>query len=248
MAALPKSIRSLAPDRVRDDVRLRSLLVGAGLIPPRTMHSDQDAGVLRACSMTLLVIDLKLPENFRPATADEFLHGLAELQTQFLVYIISFIVLCVFWISHLRLLRRLDSIDTTFTWINLMFLLFTTFIPILTAFAGRNPGHPRPAILYAVDLVAIIACELAMWRHALPRLVNASVTDAAGAWRVVRNKFVVAAAVVILGLVLAMLEIRAGWNSGFASYTYLLLVVVGIVHPAVQPRRKAKPPANATPQ
>ena len=48
MAALPKSIRSLAPDRLRDDVRLRSLLVGAGLIPPRTMHSDQDAGVLRA--------------------------------------------------------------------------------------------------------------------------------------------------------------------------------------------------------
>jgi predicted O-methyltransferase YrrM len=48
MAALPKSIRSLAPDRLRDDVRLRSLLVGAGLIPPRTMHSEQDAGVLRA--------------------------------------------------------------------------------------------------------------------------------------------------------------------------------------------------------
>ena len=29
--------------RVRDDVRLRSLFVGAGLIPPRTMHSEHDA-------------------------------------------------------------------------------------------------------------------------------------------------------------------------------------------------------------
>ncbi|MEA2256727.1 MAG: 1-O-methyltransferase [Solirubrobacteraceae bacterium] len=46
--ALPKALRRLAPDRLRDDVRLRSLLVGAGLIPPRTMHSDADAGVLRA--------------------------------------------------------------------------------------------------------------------------------------------------------------------------------------------------------
>ncbi|MEA2394436.1 MAG: 1-O-methyltransferase [Solirubrobacteraceae bacterium] len=46
--ALPKAIRRLAPDRLRDDVRLRSLLVGSGLIPPRTMHSDADAGVLRA--------------------------------------------------------------------------------------------------------------------------------------------------------------------------------------------------------
>ena len=72
-------------------------------------------------------------------------------------YVISFAVLCVFWISHLRLLRRLDSIDTTFTWLNLAFLLCTTFVPVLTAFAGRNPGHPRPAILYAADLIAIVA-------------------------------------------------------------------------------------------
>ncbi len=46
--ALPKAIRRLAPDRLRDDVRLRALLVGAGLIPPRTMHSQDDAAVLRA--------------------------------------------------------------------------------------------------------------------------------------------------------------------------------------------------------
>lgn len=197
-------------------------------------------------TMTLLVLDLRLPGNLADG-AEPWAAMLAEIPA-FDDYVISFTVLCVFWISHLRLLRRLESIDTTFTWLNLAFLLFTTFIPILTAFAGRNPGHPRPPILYGADLVAIIGCEMAMWRHALPRLVNASVTDAAGAWRVVRNKFLVAIAVVILGLALAMLEIRAGWNSGFASYTYLLLVVVGIVHPAVQPRRRRdKPRAGASP-
>ena len=46
--ALPKAIRRLTPDRLRDDVRLRALFVGAGLIPPRTMHSEDDAAVLRA--------------------------------------------------------------------------------------------------------------------------------------------------------------------------------------------------------
>jgi predicted O-methyltransferase YrrM len=46
--ALPKAIRRLVPDRARHDVRLRALFVGAGLIPPRTMHSEADAGVLRA--------------------------------------------------------------------------------------------------------------------------------------------------------------------------------------------------------
>jgi hypothetical protein len=46
MAILPQQLRSLTPARLRDDVRLRALAVGSGLIPPRTMHSREDARVL----------------------------------------------------------------------------------------------------------------------------------------------------------------------------------------------------------
>jgi predicted O-methyltransferase YrrM len=48
MMALPRGLRRLAPDRLRDDPRLRAVFVRAGLVPPRTMHSDDDASVLRA--------------------------------------------------------------------------------------------------------------------------------------------------------------------------------------------------------
>jgi predicted O-methyltransferase YrrM len=46
VAPLPRSLRRLTPDRLRDDVRLRALALGLGLIPPRTMHSREDARVL----------------------------------------------------------------------------------------------------------------------------------------------------------------------------------------------------------
>lgn len=46
MAVLPQALRRQTPTRVRDDVRLRALALGLGLIPPRTMHSAQDARVL----------------------------------------------------------------------------------------------------------------------------------------------------------------------------------------------------------
>jgi predicted O-methyltransferase YrrM len=46
MSVLPARLRSLTPERLRDDVRLRALAVGSGLIPPRTMHSADDARVL----------------------------------------------------------------------------------------------------------------------------------------------------------------------------------------------------------
>lgn len=50
MAILPQPVRSLTPERVRDDVRLRALAVGFGLIPPRTMHSRDDVRVLLAAA------------------------------------------------------------------------------------------------------------------------------------------------------------------------------------------------------
>jgi predicted O-methyltransferase YrrM len=46
VAIVPQLLRSLTPKRVRDDVRLRAAAVGLGLIPPRTMHSVEDARVL----------------------------------------------------------------------------------------------------------------------------------------------------------------------------------------------------------
>jgi predicted O-methyltransferase YrrM len=50
VAILPQSVRSLTPARARDDVRLRALAVGLGLIPPRTMHSREDARILLAAA------------------------------------------------------------------------------------------------------------------------------------------------------------------------------------------------------
>jgi hypothetical protein len=43
---LPKALRRLTPDRIRDDVRLRALSVGTGIIPPRLMHTQAEAELI----------------------------------------------------------------------------------------------------------------------------------------------------------------------------------------------------------
>src|SRR3954464_15394739 len=47
MAVLPQALRRAVPERVRGDVRLRALAVGAGFIPPRTLHSDAERALLQ---------------------------------------------------------------------------------------------------------------------------------------------------------------------------------------------------------
>ena len=144
-------------------------------------------------------------------------------------YVISFVVLCVFWLAHLRLLARLRDVDTAFVWLNLAFLLFTTFVPTLTALIGNNPEQPVAAIVYGCNLLLILLCEALMWRHASRHHFNDSVLDAPGVWQFMRNRFLFAAAVIVAGVTCALLEIAFATGVDYASYVYLLLIVAGLV-------------------
>jgi uncharacterized membrane protein len=123
--------------------------------------------------MTLLVLDLKFPEHVFDLEASAWSAMLATLN-RLDDYVISFVALCVFWLAHLRLLRRLKEPDMTFVWLNLAFLLLTTFLPALTALIGENPTHPRAAILYGSNLALILVVEMLMWAAHVPELANES--------------------------------------------------------------------------
>ena len=80
MSVLPASLRRLTPTRLRDDVRLRALAVGLGLIPPRTMHSTEDARVLlQAAKGARCVVEIGVYEGSSALALCEALEPGAEL-------------------------------------------------------------------------------------------------------------------------------------------------------------------------
>jgi predicted O-methyltransferase YrrM len=80
LSLLPARLRRLTPERLRDDPRLRAPAVGFGLIPPRTMHSSEDARVLRgAASGARRVVEIGVYEGASAVTLCETLGGDAEL-------------------------------------------------------------------------------------------------------------------------------------------------------------------------
>jgi predicted O-methyltransferase YrrM len=80
MSFLPASLRRLTPTRLRDDVRLRALAVGSGLIPPRTMHSEDDARVLlEAAKGAKRVVEIGVYEGSSALALCEMLEPGAEL-------------------------------------------------------------------------------------------------------------------------------------------------------------------------
>jgi predicted O-methyltransferase YrrM len=77
---LPQALRRAVPDRVRDDVRLRALAVGAGLVPPRTMHSDHERELLqRLARGARRVVEIGVYEGSSAAALCAVLEPGAEL-------------------------------------------------------------------------------------------------------------------------------------------------------------------------
>lgn len=186
-----------------------------------------------AVAMTLLVLELDrhVPE---PLAGHTLLDGLLEFGFQFADYVISFAVLGVFWLGHLRMTRRMRGADTTFVLGNLAFLFFVTLIPPLTTLIGDHPNRPRAAILYGGNLLLLLFCEAGMWHRICHRLANESLTHPLDTWRLVRRRYATALAVVVAGIAAALIEISMGVTGAHSRWIYVLLIGLGIVRPPVR--------------
>src|SRR5258706_9152467 len=89
-----------------------------------------------AVAMTLLVIELKLPEHATVHDPSDLAIGVLGLIPIFVGWIISFFVLAIFWFSHHRLFHHLRIVDGRLLWLNILYLSFVSLMPFSSALAG----------------------------------------------------------------------------------------------------------------
>jgi uncharacterized membrane protein len=130
------------------------------MIPKSRLDALTD-GVF-AVAMTLLVIDLRLPEGFRPADATELLYRLAELWNQALVYVISFYVLSLRWTGLVRISSHGEMVSERYTQWALMHLLPVTLVPFATTVVARYISLAPAIWLYATNTIffALVAIRM----------------------------------------------------------------------------------------
>jgi uncharacterized membrane protein len=113
-------------------------------------------------AMTLLVLDVRLPEDFHPVDDRELLQGLVSLWPKFLPYVLSFGVLGLRWIASIEIRSRSEHYARNYVNWWLVYLLLITFVPFSTIVIGRY-AHLAPAIwLYAGHtlLIALISMRM----------------------------------------------------------------------------------------
>jgi uncharacterized membrane protein len=115
-----------------------------------------------AVAMTLLVIDLRLPESFVPHDAAELARTLRALAPQVIVYAVSFYVLALCWVGFLRMKPRGEEVGEDFARWALIYLLLITFVPFTTITVGRFITMAPAIWLYAGNtmLFALVALRM----------------------------------------------------------------------------------------
>ena len=103
-----------------------------------------------AIVMTLLVLEISIPEIAHPSQA-EIPRRLLELWPKFFSYILSFIVLGFLWYLHHFTFRYIKRSDYTLVWLNILFLMFIALIPFSSSIIGSYGIGHIPLVIYSVN-------------------------------------------------------------------------------------------------
>lgn len=96
---------------------------------------------------TLLVIELKLPDSA------SVWHSLALIAPKILAFILSFIIVGMYWVAHHSMFNFVRKVDRNFLWLNNLNLLCVTFLPFPTAVLGSHPFETGAICFYAITLI-----------------------------------------------------------------------------------------------
>ena len=118
-----------------------------------------------AIVITLLILDIRFPD----VSYNEFGVTLRSLLPRILAYVMSFIIIGVYWVTHHTSMHAMRKTDRSFLWLNILLLLCVSFIPFPTSLLGRYPFQAGPIQIYGFTLIACNAIGYLMlvyvWYH-----------------------------------------------------------------------------------
>jgi uncharacterized membrane protein len=117
-----------------------------------------------AIAITLLVIEIKVPELHHPTERD-VLNVLLRLIPKFVGVLLSFFIIAIYWTAHHRIFRFVRRLDTKLLWLNLIFLLSIILMPFSTAYQSEYGLLRTPWILYSLNVAFTGLMQAAMQRH-----------------------------------------------------------------------------------
>jgi uncharacterized membrane protein len=137
------------------------MAASAGISIPKARVEALTDGIF-AFAMTLLVINLDLPEAFRPGSDADLIAAIADLDGALIAYAISFFVLGFRWMAQARDKEDPDPARGIYLWAVLLHLFTITTMPFSTMVIGRFDDFPVAVWVYSANMSLSALASLAV--------------------------------------------------------------------------------------
>lgn len=112
-----------------------------------------DAVVAIAATLLILpVVDAATSLGER--NVDNFLRSVIP---EFMMFLLSFVIIANFWLEHHRLFRRIDKFDATLMYANFVWLIGIVVMPVPTALVVNGDGHDQISMAFYIGTMFVIS-------------------------------------------------------------------------------------------
>jgi len=173
-----------------------------------------------AIAITLLVLELKVPEHAPPGG---LVQVLPDMLPKIIGHVISFAVLGLYWVAHHNMFMHIKRHDRILLWLNILFLLFVASMPFLAGLLAAYGDDQFAVIAYAMTLVlAGLVLDL-IWAYATHerRLVDSGLD--AHLVAVVHRRVLMAPVIYLLAIGVSFFSLVA------AQLVFVLVILVYVV-------------------
>jgi uncharacterized membrane protein len=133
-----------------------------GQLTSRTRLETFSDGVI-AISITLTVLSIQVPHGVPlPRVGSAIVDLIPDVGT----YLLSFVVIGAFWMSHHFVLDRIERVDRRIMLLNLGFLGCISLVPLVTSLLNQYDVSIS-VMTYASVMTLAALSELAIWLHAV---------------------------------------------------------------------------------
>ena len=94
-----------------------------------------------AIIITIMVLELRPPEGYD-------ITSLKHMGPDFCAYILSFVMLGIYWNNHHVLIAAMHRVTAGVLWANLHLLFWLSLMPFATAWIGQQHDRPIPVAMY----------------------------------------------------------------------------------------------------
>jgi uncharacterized membrane protein len=114
-----------------------------------------------AIAMTLLAFNLQPPVS----DSGDLLTSLLAMVPHLKTYVLSFLVIGIYWISHHTQFHYVRRTNRTLLWINILFLMMVATLPFSTAVLGRYEHYQPAILLYSTNLLLVGVVNAIHWAY-----------------------------------------------------------------------------------